>query len=368
MKRLLIVISLVLLPLILSSQIILTWEGQNYIDTICTNVNGFSVPRTEKTTFTFKNNYVQTCNTNGYMLQAGHESPSTILDNKLDGEHIIGNKFAWKGDQNVATITHGIFTGYQNNVRIMYNYLDYVPMGIIRKSNGMTDTTGVVAYNIIRNPPATGIAIKGMNGVRVYNNTFYSEDSVYVSGGTGTWRGLIDVYKNDNPVADAKYVKIKNNIFYTKNRIINVNVMDTACLQGFECDYNIYWCEAGEPVFRIAGVQLTLAQWRERGYDTHSQVMNPYFINTKDLVPSYRMQWGTPTEFDMGIACNETWATGFDLNLVKQNGYWQQGARIYEGNMVIFYNKGRVISGDTINIPLKYGKITVEQGEIIIQN
>ena len=357
---------LLFIPSILTAQIVLTLEGQNYIDTTCTNVNGISVPRTLPTTFTFKNNYVQSCNTGGYMLQAGQENVGTAT-NTLRGALITGNKFDWHGDQNAATITHGVFTGYQLDVKIMYNYLNYVPMGIIRKSNGLTDTAGVVAYNIIRNPPAVGIVVKGMNGVRIYNNTLYSEDSIYVSGGIGTWRGLIDVYKNDNPVADAKGVKIKNNIFYTKNKILNINVMDTACLEGFESDYNIFWCEAGEPLFRIGGVQLTLTQWRERGYDLHSQVMNPHFINTTDLVPSYRMQWGTPTEFDMGIAANESWATGFDLELVQQRGYWQQGARVYEGGMVIFYRDAIVIGNDSTMIDMKFGKVTINQGEIIIQ-
>ena len=365
MRKLLVI--LFLLPSILSAQIVLTYEGQRYVDTVCQNVNGISVPRTEKTIFTFKNNYVQACNINGYLLQAGHESPNTTLDHKLDGELITGNKFVWTGDQNAATITHGIFTGYQNNVKIMYNYLDYVPMGIIRKSNGWTDSTGVVAYNIIRNPPAVGIVVKGMNGVRIYNNTLYSEDSLYVSPGIGTWRGLIDVYENDNPVASATHVKIKNNIFYTKNRITNINVMNESCLEGFESDYNIFWCESGEPVFRIAGVELTLTQWRERGYDLHSQVMNPYFINTTDLLPRYRMQWGTPTEFDMGIAASDYWALGFEPTLTQQDGYWQQGARIYEGDLVIFYRGGRLLEGDSTNIVLKTGKVVIKQGEIEIQ-
>lgn len=366
MRKLLII--LFLLQTILSAQVVLTYEGQIYRDTTCLNVNGITVPHSVKTTFTFKNNYVESCNTFGYMLQAGHENIIVTHDNNLEGEQIIGNKFVWKGDQNANTITHGVFTGYQNNARIMYNYLDYVPMGIIRKSNGMTDTSGVVAYNIIRNPPAVGVVVKGMNGVRIYNNTFYSEDSTYVGPGIGTWRGLIDVYKNDSPVADAKYVKIKNNIFYTVNRIYSINVMDTSCLQGFESDYNIFWCENGkEPVFLVAGVQKSLAQWREMGYDTHSHVMDPYFINTTDLVPSWRMQWGTPTEFDMGIAANADWEVGQDIALVKQSGYWQQGARIYEGGMTIFYDKGRVMSGDTINIPLKTGKIYLNKGEVVVQ-
>jgi len=305
------------------------------------------------------------------MLEAGYEVPTENANN-LHGEQIIGNYFNWVGDQNANTITHGVFTGYNTDVRIMYNYLNYVPMGIIRKSNGMTDTSGVVAYNIIRNSPAVGVVIKGMNGVRVYNNTFYSEDSIYAGPGIGTWRGLIDVYTNTDTLTHkdaygyAKGAKIKNNIFYTKRRIINVNVMDTACLEGFECDYNIYWCEEGEPRFQVAGSYKTWEQWRAMGYDLHSMIMNPHFNNTEDLAPSYRIQWGTPTEFDMGIAMSDYWAVGFDPVLVKQQGYWQQGARIYEGNAVIFYDKATVISGDS-TLNLKTGKIVVGQGQLIIQ-
>ena len=120
-------------------------------------------------------------------------------------------------------------------------------------------------------------------------------------------------------------------------------------------------------MFMIAGNRLTFAQWKARGYDLHSQVLNPYFINTTDLVPERRMQWGTPTEFDMGIAASDYWVTGFDPVLVRQGEYWQQGARVYEGDIVIFYWRGKLFDGDTTAIDLKYGKIVINQGEIHIQ-
>jgi hypothetical protein len=70
----------------------------------------------------------------------------------------------------------------------------------------------------------------------------------------------------------------------------------------------------------------------------------------------------------MGIAANAHWVVGQDIPMVAQNGmYWQQGARVYEGGMTIFYEKGYVISGDTLTIPLKTGKVFFTQGEIIIQ-
>jgi len=370
MKKYLII--LFLFPVSLLAQVNLSYIGQTFIDTTCTNVNGISIPRTDLATFVFKNNYVEACNTGGYMLQAGVESntyPQYV--NTLPNSEIIGNKFVWTGDQNANTITHGIFTGYEANARIMYNYLDYVPMGIIRKSNGMTDSTGVVAYNIIRNPPAVGVVVKGMNGVRIYNNTFYSEDSTYTSPGIGTWRGLIDVYMNTDAsagvIGTATHTKIKNNIFYTRHQIRNINVMDEECLEGFECDYNIYWCEDGDPIFALEGQHYTFTEWQALGYDTHSMIMNPHFKDFINFVPEFRLQWGTPTEFDMGIAMSDYWKAGFDMQLVKQRGYWQQGARIYEGDMVIFFRSGQLLYGDSISIPLTTGKIILNQTELIIQ-
>jgi hypothetical protein len=356
---------LLFLPLSLSAQDTILVEGRTFVDTLSGTSYGVTTNRTRPVKFIFRNNSVTGENTTGYMLEAGQENTGAYTNN-LRGAEITGNKFTWVGDQDANTITHGVFTGYHTDVRIMYNYLDYVPMGIIRKSNGMTDSTGVVAYNIIRNPPAVGIVVKGMNGVRIYNNTFYSEDSLYVGPGIGTWRGLIDVYENDNPVGSAKGTKIKNNIFYTKNRLTNINVMNESCLEGFESDYNIFWCEAGEPMFMIAGNRLTFTQWKARGYDLHSQVMNPYFINTIDLVPERRMQWGTPTEFNYGIAASDYWVAGFDPVLVRQGEYWQQGARVYEGDIVIFYWRGKLFDGDTTAVDLKYGKIVINQGEIHI--
>lgn len=361
------------LPLSLAAQDTLLIEGQKLIDTTfidypCGGSYGITVNRSKPVKFIFKNNYVETCNIRGYMLEAGQEGIGSYTNN-FQGAEITGNKFNWVGNQDSATITHGIFTGYHTDVRVMYNYLDHVPMGVIRKSNGLTDTAGVIAYNIIVSPPAVGVVVKGMNGVRIYNNTFFSEDSMYVSGGTGTWRGLIDIYMNDgtDPIGTATGVKIKNNIFYTRHRIRNINVMDEECLEGFECDYNIYWCEDGNPIFALEGRHYTFAEWQSMGYDLHSQVINPHFKDFVNFVPEMRLQWGTPTEFDMGIAASDYWVTGFDPVLVRQGEYWQQGARVYEGDMVLFFRSGHLFYGDSTHVELSTGKIVISQGELIIE-
>ena len=177
-------------------------------------------------------------NSFGYLLQAGDEIRHP--QQSLDGEIITGNRFVWNGTDETS-MTHALFTGYNLDVVIQYNYLLNTPNGIQRKSNGMADYNGVIAYNILKNPKL-GIAVKGISGIKIYNNTFYSDKTT-----EQTWRGLIDIYTNsDNGLsAPSKGTRVYNNIFYTRNRVFNINIHDEECLEGFECDYNVYWCEAG---------------------------------------------------------------------------------------------------------------------------
>ncbi|MFZ2285571.1 MAG: T9SS type A sorting domain-containing protein [Bacteroidales bacterium] len=210
---------------------------------------------------------------------------------------------------------------------IKYNYLLNTPNGIQRKSNGMTDVSGAVAYNIIKNPKV-GIVVKGMGGVRIYNNTLYCEKTT-----AETDRGLIDIHTNtDNGLnAPSTGVRVFNNIFYTKYQTLCINVMDQESLVGFESDYNVFWCETGAPLFSAGGSVKTFSEWQALGYDTHSVVLNPSFNNYNDFVPPARLDYGTDLgdEFKAGIAVDAVWGTT-DPRKVNQNGKWQVGARIYE--------------------------------------
>jgi len=285
---------------------------------------GDNIPRSVPTIFVYRNNSITSINAGGYMLQAGDENPG-IRNNNLDGEIITGNKFIWNGSDNTS-ITHAVFTGYNINAVLKYNYCKNTPLGLIRKSNGMTNTSGGVAYNIVIDPKS-GVIVKGMNNVNVYNNTFYSSKTT-----AETWRGLIDIYTNTDfgLNAPSKGTKVFNNIFYTKHQIRNIYVYETEDLIGFESDYNVFWCEDGAPMFRVAGADKTFAQWQALGYDTHSVVINPNFKNFTDFVPGERLNYGK----NLGL----TWQTGLSVDAVwgktdpantNQNGTWQVGARVY---------------------------------------
>jgi hypothetical protein len=313
---------------ILFSQVKLTVLGTVVNNSDTGTWAGVNIQRSLPTSLVYQNNSITSVNTSGYMLQAGDEG----LDDKntnLDGEVITGNKFTWNGTD-LKSITHGLFTGYNLNAIIKYNYLDKVPLAIIRKSNGMTDVSGVIAYNIIRNP-YVAVALKGINGIKIYNNTFYSERSP-----SETWRGIIDIYANDgfNPAIPSTGTIIKNNIFYTRYQIANIYIYENEDLPGFQSDYNIFYCESGTPIFNYLGVSKTFEQWQALGYDTHSAVVNPDFIDFTGLVPVKGLLRGTNlgTEHKTGLASDAAWVAGSDPATRDQGSAWQAGAHIIIAN------------------------------------
>jgi len=316
----------------------LTMEGATTTNAVTGLWNGVNIPRTTPTVFTYRNNSLTSVNASGYLLQAGDESPN-VYNNNLDGEIITGNKLTWNGTD-IASITHGIFTGYNINALIKYNYAEKLPMSIIRKSNGMTNTSGGVAYNIINKTPKAAVVVKGMKNVNIYNNTIYSTQTMYNSStGTGTWRGLIDIYNNTDGGLTGAYssgTKIKNNIFYTKYQIYNIKIDNAECLTDFESDYNIFYSESGTPLFNYLGQVKTFAQWQALGYDTHSIVINPNFNNFTDFVPNARLDYGTNLglTWQTGLSTNAVWNVGYSPTTTNQNGTWQVGARIAVASVI----------------------------------
>jgi hypothetical protein len=316
-----------------SGKILRTIENQAYINALTGHWDGVNIERMLPTIFTFRNNSVTSVNSEGYMIQAGDEGVYNV-NNNLDGEVITGNSFIWNGTNVSSTITHGVFVGYNINADIRYNYLFRVPTGMVIKSNGMSYSSGGVAYNIINKTGCIGVAVKGMNNVPVYNNTFYSDEVMYTSSSQpGTSSGLVDIFANDGltPWVYAAGTKIKNNIFYTVNKIYNINIEESQDLTGFESDYNLFWCEAGTPMFKYLGVEKTFSQWQALGYDTHSVVINPNFGNLKDFVPATRLDYGTNlgSAWQKGLSTTAVWAVGSAPATTNQSGTWQVGARVY---------------------------------------
>ena len=327
MKRLTFSVLLLLNWSIINAQINLTIEGKSFTNSEETWL-GVDVPREVPTRFFYKNNSITSINRFGYQLLAGDEGPHDN-NNNLDGSVITGNRFSWSGTDMVA-IPHGLFTGHNINVVVKYNYLNNVPMGIIRKSStNMVNTGGGVAYNIVKGG-AVGIVVKGISNVRIYNNTIYGSRTP-----SQTWRPLIHIYTNTDfgGYSVAHGTKIYNNVFYTRYRTHAITIQDAESLTGLECDYNIYWSEAGTPVFNVGGSERTFAQWQAMGFDKHSVVVNPGFTNLVDFVPSKRLDFGKDLgdEWRDGLSVNAVWGT-LDPETSFQNGTWQAGAIVHSGS------------------------------------
>jgi hypothetical protein len=311
---------------------------------------GVNIPRETKVNLVFSNNTITSGNRYGYLLQAGDESPAST-NNNLDNAVITGNMLHWTG-KDMTVITHGIFTGHNKNVTIKYNYLSYVPMGIIRKSgNNMVNTSGGIAYNIVKGG-AVGVVVKGMSNVNIYNNTFYNDRTK-----VQTWRPLVYIYTNtDHGVYSVSHgTRLYNNIFYAKYQTSMISVLDQESLTGFESDYNVFWCESGPPVFEFNGSQISFDQWKAMGYDTHSVVVNPRFIDLNNFVPSARLNLGTNLgdEWKEGLSVNAKWGAG-DPEKTTQDENWQVGAMIYgdeaNGGSVLPVMTQAVIQTDTPDI------------------
>ncbi|MFZ0282355.1 MAG: SwmB domain-containing protein, partial [Bacteroidales bacterium] len=326
MKKILVLIVIALYSCLLTAQIVLTREGEVINNTVTGSWPGVNIPRSAPTKLSFLNNSITSVNASGYLLQAGDETPLST-NNNLNGAVITGNRLTWNGSD-ASSITHGMFMGYNINYTVKYNYLDKTPYGLLFKSGtdagvNMTYSSGYgAAYNIVKNARMS-LRMKGINGVQVYNNTFYSNKQ---SGSVI----FIDANNDRTDPAPSTGAKIKNNIFYTVYQMNNIAI-ESGCLSNFESDYNVFYCESGTPMFSVGGSSKTFAQWQAMGYDLHSVVVNPNFINTTDFVPKARLNNGTNlgTTWQKGLSTSAKWVAGSSPATTNQNGTWQAGAVIY---------------------------------------
>jgi hypothetical protein len=331
MKRLILIICIAISSYFLNAQSLYKLEGKTINNTETGTWYGINIPRSVPTKLVFHYNSITSVNSDGYLLQAGDENPSP-RDNNLDNMEIVGNLFTWRGDDDSTIITHGVFTGYNINSKVSYNKLNNVPYGIIFKSGSdsgenMTFTTGGCSYNICKNG-VFAVRMKGINGVKVFNNTLYSDSD------NSKFLLLITSNQDRAKPAPSTGTKVFNNIFFTTKNIPMISI-ESESLAGFESDYNIFWNTGGEPIFTIDGVKYTWQQWTAMGYDTHSKIMDPKFNNTNDFVPEKALDFGKNLgkEWEKGLSPSATWIPGQPPATTIQNGNWQIGAIIKGANV-----------------------------------
>lgn len=325
-------------------QTLLLIEG---IDSTVATSTGYSVPRSVPTSLTFRNNKItSTRSSTGNVLQVGDDDYSSATDHNLDGAVVHGNQVIWRG---TTQGVHGILAGYNVDYNIKYNYVDSTQYGLVHEGGYSDHTTMVntyspIAYNIFKNNIYFSIVDKGQDGTLIYNNTFYSDQPSKLC--------FILIKSSDTGGISAPYpvsrnVKVKNNIFYSTSTTtyafrIGTSDDDTAAEMdtvGLEIDYNVYYYpnrSGNEPTFEWFGSSITWTQWRALGYDAHSVIVNPNFIDNKSFVPSSRLSYGidvgaihSTNDLDYGLSTTADWIVGEYPDTTIQSGTWQVGAVIY---------------------------------------
>jgi hypothetical protein len=317
-------------PLPCTAQNILLLDGLN--------TNYYDVPRTAPTELTIQRSLFTSSAGSGYILEAGDDSYIPNTNNNLDGAKIIGNKFIWTAyDMYPSSILHGLMVGYNINYTIQHNYFDRLRYTSVFKGGieePMQWTKGGHSYNIHKNTKA--LTIKGITGVKILNNTFYS------SSFSPLYHISIEENTGGEPDLPAENTTIQNNIFYQKDIFPAIRIRQASCLKGLVCDYNVYFCEksdGNEPTFRIDEIDYSWTEWRAIGFDSHSLILDPMFIDTENFVPKNRLNYGIALgeEFLTGLATNAMWEIGKYPATTKQNEKWQIGAVLYAADTLIPY-------------------------------
>lgn len=328
MKKLIYII--LLFSSVLTAQEPYSFSG---VDTVLSTSNGYNVfPRSSSHVVDIRNNKFYKSETTGYILLAGDDSYNVANAHNLDDAVIKGNYIEYGGAWASGTV-HGIMAGYNVNYDIAYNYFDGIRYSIVHEGGyddgtPMAHISGGIHGNIIRN--CTYTYLWGYDSIRFYNNTVYSSK-------TDSWPIQIGKSNGTAIPAYAKSVQIVNNIFYFTEATEVLSVA-TDCDTGLVVDYNVYYCENGidnKPSFRYKGVGKTFTEWQALGYDEHSVIADPNFVDTINFVPTSRLDYGTNlgTEYDYVLATTSDWVVGTAPDTIQHNGTWQSGAIAYAPNV-----------------------------------
>jgi len=277
-------------------------------------------------------NSIHTNRTGGLLIMAGRDTPDADTGN-VDNSIISGNYIEYTGS--VATGAHGIMDGY-NLFEIKHNKVVRTCYGIVCEGTvNTTHTSLATQYNIITTPRLYGITTEGQQNKRYYNMTLYNGH--HIDG----YLVHFGVNIEATPYSYSTNAELKNSIIYSEIDTVVVFVGENE-KASFDPDYNLYWCKSSynnEPSFYVQGEAsnpLTFAQWQALGYDTHSRVQNPNFIDTINFVPSEPLFYGTNlgSDYATGLDTSYTFTAGSYPDTVSQGSTWQVGAVLYNSDSI----------------------------------
>lgn len=270
-----------------------------------------------------------------YVLKIGDDSYNETNSLNVNGAIITGNQIIATYGEGVGQSVHGSMSGYNLDYKIKFNYFDETYYGVVAEGGydsgePMKNSSYYIYGNIFRNV-VSPFNESGYDSVLFCNNTCYFGELMppYWYCGPGFSNGT------DIP-ARSKNIVIKNNIFYSSTNNDRFIGVPAGCDTGFVCDYNVYWVaekSGNQPRFLFKNTVYSWSQWRALGYDTHSIVIDPNFIDTIGLVPTERLDYGDDlsSHYSYGLSSIAEWAVGSHPDTTQQDDVWQVGAYVIGG-------------------------------------
>lgn len=293
------------------------------------------ITTTGVTSFKANNNKVLSKRTGGYNIGIGSEG-TNLGDDSINTIEIQKNYIKGRhayADASTNTV-HAIFVGFQINAQVKYNFAWGSGYATVLKHSGGTYASGGVYYNIYKDF-VRGLLCKGINGVNIVNNTFFSDDI--------TPQYTIQLDENTGSDASSDCV-IKNNIFiylgsdtYNPIEILNGGTGNVA-------DYNLYYCPNGTLTFINTNGERTWAQWRSDGFDANSSILTDEqflglftdYSNNDFSLPAGSAAIGAgetlDAAYDDGLDASTDWGDDNIIPVIvtkQQNVAWDCGAYVH---------------------------------------
>jgi len=247
----------------------------------------------------------------GYGIGAEASSHNTFQKNLLYSNRTRGIELS--SDSGAGTT----LTGSSYNT-IQYNAIhDDGDHGAF--TNGAPTQANHFLYNLVWNHPNGECFIANGTGHVVYGNTCWNSS-------TG-----VDLYTSGSSPTTAN-IAIKNNIF-AKNLNRAVHIEGGVTLSSLTFDYNDYE-EATSTPFLLLSQAEDLKTWQSKGFDVHSLMDNPLFVNSIPSAPSdFALQSASPlaargtnlgARFAKGLDALSSWPGG--VRTGGQGTAWSMGA------------------------------------------
>lgn len=256
----------------------------------------------------------------------------TLIPNVSNNSEIIGNTvIGYKLDYPAASgSTHCIFPNGGTNIKVAYNNISYSGVGIVVKTGTQQTYTSEGVYGNIIKDCTRAIAVGGVVGLKIYNNTIVHSSATYAS----TFLHGISVI--ENPTLSGSYSQnclLKNNIIISETSATGSLVQFDAHAAENGCIAQNNVLNGGQYLLQDGTNYTSLATAQASSKLLNCVVQNPNLLSS--FIPATAIVIGENlgAAYQPGLDILTNWGDEFIYPIIinrnqVSSGIWQVGAFI----------------------------------------